>query len=99
VTREENALRRHYEPPEFCLVRCDSDVGDIRSGFPTALLGVMREITGNGVGIAKFVQHLKTLKCPPGTIFFIPAAAWNYSTFGLLPNANFSTNSCNIGQG
>jgi hypothetical protein len=59
----------------------------------------MRTITGNGVGIAQFVQHLKTPKRPPGTIFFIPVAAWNYRDFGLLPNTNFSTNSCNIGQG
>ena len=67
--------------PELCLVQYDSEVGDLRSGFPTALLGVMRTITGFGVGIAKFVQQLKTLKCLSLQIFLFLRAT------GLTANA------------
>jgi hypothetical protein len=72
---------------------------DLHIGIPILPLGVMRGIYRIQLGIAKFVQQLKTLKHPWGTIFFIPFAAWSCAGFGLLAKADFSTNSCNFGQG
>ena len=40
--------------------------------YPTAMVAYVPKITGSEVGIAKFVQHLSTLKRLPREIVFIP---------------------------